>query len=40
MFDEIVYETAAKLTALGDVEKVAETEMAIGTGIDFHHATP
>jgi PAS domain S-box-containing protein len=34
-FDRIIAETAAKLTALGDVECIAETQTAMGTGIDY-----
>jgi len=34
-FDRIIAETAAKLKALGDLEHIAETQMAMGPGIDY-----
>jgi PAS domain S-box-containing protein len=39
-FDRIIAETAAKLKALGDLEHVVETDMALGTGIDFQSQLP
>jgi len=35
LFDKIIAETAAKLKALGDLEHVVETDMALGTGISY-----
>jgi PAS domain S-box-containing protein len=35
LFDQIVEDTAAKLKALGDLQDVVQTEMAIGQGIDY-----
>jgi PAS domain S-box-containing protein len=34
-FDRIIAETAAKLRTLGDLEHVTETQMEMGTGIDY-----
>jgi len=34
-FDRIIAETAAKLTALGDLEHITETQMTMGPGIDY-----
>jgi PAS domain S-box-containing protein len=34
-FDRIIADTVAKLTMLGDLEHVAETQMAMGPGIDY-----
>jgi hypothetical protein len=35
LFDSIIAEVAAKLKAMGDLQNVAETEMCMGTGIDY-----
>jgi len=40
LFDQIVAETAAKLKAIGDLQDVAETPMAMGMGIDYPHPDP
>lgn len=37
LFDEIIAETSSKLKALGDLEIVAEKDMAIGLGIDYEN---
>jgi PAS domain S-box-containing protein len=34
-FDRIIGETAAKLKALGDLDHVVETDMVMGTGIEY-----
>lgn len=34
LFDHAIQETAAKLTALGDLQAYAETHLAIGAGLD------
>jgi hypothetical protein len=38
LFDSIVAEIAAKLTAIGDLETVAEKPMAMGMGIDYERS--
>jgi PAS domain S-box-containing protein len=40
LFDQIIRETAAKLKTLGDLENVAETDMAMGKGIDYPRSPP
>jgi fumarate reductase subunit D len=35
LFDHIIADTSAKLKALGDLEKVIETDMAMGAGIEY-----
>lgn len=40
LFDETISDTAAKLTALADLERVAETEMATGPRIDYQSGPP
>jgi PAS domain S-box-containing protein len=40
LFDRILAETAAKLTALGKLEHLTETDMAMGAGIDYHSRPP
>jgi PAS domain S-box-containing protein len=40
LFDHIIAETAAKLKALGDLEHITETDMAMGTGIDYQGRPP
>jgi PAS domain S-box-containing protein len=34
LFDQTISDTAAKLKALGDLDRVVETQMVMGTGID------
>jgi hypothetical protein len=35
LFDDIVADTTAKLTALGNLTHVTETDMSMGTGIEY-----
>ena len=35
LFDQTIADTAAKLKALGDLDRVVEIQMVMGTGIDF-----
>jgi hypothetical protein len=34
LFDQAIKETSMKLNAMGDLQAYAETQMAIGTGLD------
>jgi hypothetical protein len=40
LFDSIISKTAAKLKALGDLERVIEIELSTGTGIDYQSSMP
>lgn len=40
LLDTVILETAEKLKALGDLEVVHETEMAIGIGIGYRYPDP
>lgn len=39
-FDSIIHDTASKLKALGSLDRVVETKMAMGTGIDYRERPP
>ena len=39
-FDRIIADTTAKLTTLGHLEHVTETQMAMGPGIDYQSSQP
>lgn len=40
LFDQTIRDTAAKLNALGDLDRVAETQMAMGAGIEVPSGSP
>jgi hypothetical protein len=40
LFDRLSQETAHELKVLSDLDTIRETEMAIGTGIEYQRSTP